>query len=205
MRMSCRMPGVVFLTVTAATMIGPVFAQQETPAAGPTLPDASGTGVKPQLVPAPQSAPPVTPPAAPPQAAPQAGSARSASVIARVNLRGGPSTDAMVITTIPAGTSVQVGDCTGEWCMVTWNGSSGFAIARSLNLSGTAQAKTRRAQPGYAGWRPPGYSGPSTVYAGPPAVYGAPAYYPPPAVVYGPGYYYDYYGPRYYYGWRRGW
>jgi hypothetical protein len=138
-------------------------------------------------------------------AAPQAtpgGSARSAIVTANVNLRGGAGTDAEVITTIPAGSRVRVTDCSGEWCMVTWNGRSGFAIARNLDIGGARHARSYRAPPGYAGGPPPGYpDGPPAVYeAGPPVIYGAPAYYPPP-VVYGPGYYY---GPRYY-GWRRRW
>jgi hypothetical protein len=111
-------------------------------------------------------------------------------------------TDAEVITTIPAGSRVRVTDCSGEWCMVTWNGRSGFAIARNLDIGG-AHARSYRAPPGYAGGPPSGYpDGPPAVYeAGPPVIYGPPAYYPPPVVVYGPRYYY---GARYY-GWRRRW
>jgi Bacterial SH3 domain len=197
MRMSSRMLGATLFAVAAAAMATPVFAQQDPPAAGQAPPEANGPGAPTQDAP-----PPGPPPGAAPQATP-GGPARSAIVTANVNLRGGPGTDAEVITTIPAGSRVRVTDCSGEWCMVTWNGRSGFAIARNLDIGGARHARSYRAPPGYAGGPPPGYPDrPPAVYeAGPPVIYGAPAYYPPPVVVYGPGYYY---GPRYY-GWRRRW
>jgi uncharacterized protein YraI len=104
-------------------------------------------------------------------------------VTANVNLRSGPGTDSNIIATIPGGSTVHITSCSGEWCAVTWNGQSGYAIARNLG-SGRRVAQYRQ-QPYYEG--------------GPPVVYGPPVYYPP-AVYYGPGFYY---GPRYYYG--RGW
>jgi hypothetical protein len=120
-------------------------------------------------------------------------------VSAKVNLRSGPGTDSEVLATIPAGSAVQVGKCEGEWCAVTWNGQSGYAIARNLNLGGPRQAG---AYP-----RPPGGYPEGTEY--PPGAYGpgyAPGYVYGPPVVYGPAYYY---GPRTYYyggwGWRRHW
>jgi hypothetical protein len=127
-------------------------------------------------------------------------------VAAKVNLRSGPDTSSEIITTIPAGTTIRVGECDGEWCKVIWNGHSGFAIARNLNLGGQRQAGIYpgEAQPGKPGG--PGYQGDYDDAPGP--GYG-PGYYGPPAVVYGgPAYYY---GPRVYYyprpwGWRRyGW
>ena len=199
MWMSSRLLGAAFMSVAAGAIATPAFAQQETPAAGQAVPEASGTGAKAPGMPAPEGVPPSAPPvAAPPQSTstPELRSARSAIVAAKVNLRSGPGTDTAVVTTISAGTTVQIANCTGEWCMVIWNGRSGFAIARNLNLGGTGQAKGHRVPPGYAGWRPPSYGGP-------PIAYGAPAYHQPPAVVYAPGYYY--YGRRYYYGWPRGW
>jgi len=141
-------------------------------------------------------------------------------VTASVNLRSGPGTDQEIITTIPAGSTVRVTSCTGEWCEVTWNGRSGYAIARNLSIGGPRQARTYGPQPGYPGGPQPGYPGrPQPGYPGgygpqpgnaggygpePPAVYEAPGYYAPPAVVYGPAYYGPgvvYYGP----GWRRRW
>jgi uncharacterized protein YraI len=188
MGMSFRLLRATLFAIAAAAMATPVFAQQDPPGAGQAPPEANGPGAPPQGAP-----PPGPPPGAPPQATP-GGPPRSAIVTANVNLRGGPGTDAEVITTIPAGSRVRVTDCSGEWCMVTWNGRSGFAIARNLDIGGARQARSFRAPPGYPG-------GPPAVYeAGPPVIYGAPAYYPPPVVVYGRGYY----GPRYY-GWRRRW
>jgi hypothetical protein len=100
---------------------------------------------------------------------------------------------------------VRVGECDGEWCNVTWNGHSGFAVARNLNLGGSRQAGVYPGRPGQPGGPvgPGGY--PDADYDVP--GYG-PGYYGPPGVVYGgPAYYY---GPRVYYygrpwGWRRPW
>ncbi|BDP41212.1 hypothetical protein DAETH_11810 [Deinococcus aetherius] len=47
-----------------------------------------------------------------------------------VNLRGGPSTSARVLTVIPRGTSLNVGSCT-TWCPVTYGGQKGF-VSRSV-------------------------------------------------------------------------
>jgi uncharacterized protein YraI len=168
--------------VAAAAVIAPVRAQQTPPAAGQeSAPDA-----KPQDGGAAQA--PTS------QAPARTARARSAAVAATVNLRSGPGTDSEIITTIPAGSAVRVTGCSGEWCEVTWNGRSGYAIARNLSIGAPRQARTYGPQPGYAG----GY-GPE-----PPAVYEAPGY-APPAVVYGPTYYRPgvYYGPGW--GWRRRW
>jgi SH3 domain-containing protein len=192
--------------IATAAVIAPGHAQQNPPQAGQEpVPNAS-----------PQESP-ATP--APPFRAPaRTARAGAASVVAAVNLRSGPGTDQEIITTIPGGSTVQVSGCTGEWCEVTWNGRSGYAIARNLSIGAPRQARPYGPQPGYApqpgypGGRQPGYAGgygPQPGYTGgygpePPAVYEAPGYYAPPAVVYGPGYYGPgaaYYGP----GWRRRW
>src|SRR5215813_9519669 len=44
----------------------------------------------------------------------------SAVVSTKVNLRGGLGTDSEILATIPAGSTVSVGKCEGEWCAVTW-------------------------------------------------------------------------------------
>jgi uncharacterized protein YraI len=159
---------------------------QAPPTSAPTTP-APNTSVPTYQAPSDRTA------AAPPRRPARPG---SAVVSAKVNLRSGPGTDSEVLTTIPAGSSVRVANCSGEWCTVTWNGQSGYAIARNLNLGASRQARAYPPQPGY----PDGYEG------APPVVYGEPGYYGPPAVVYGPAYYY---GPRIYYGpgwgWRRHW
>jgi hypothetical protein len=190
------------VAVATLTMIVSGRAQQDPPPAGQeAVPDA-----KPQGDPAPAAqepsaqAPIAQAPAAPLSNPPSRvaplrhGPARSASVTATVNLRSGPGTDSEVITTIPAGSTVGITSCSGEWCAVTWNGRSGYAIARNLGDGAPRQARPYGVQPGYAG---------SYELEPPPVVYGAPGYYAPPAVVYGPAYY----GPRVYYGpgWRRRW
>jgi hypothetical protein len=193
MRTSSRMTAAA-LAVAAVAVAMPALAQQEPPAAGQAPAEANGPTTPPQKAPAAEGQQP--------QAAP-GGAARFALVTANVNLRSRPGTDAEILATIPAGSRVEVTDCS-EWCMVMWNGQSGFAIARNLDIGGTRQARAHRTAPRYAG-APPGL-----YEAEPPVVYGPPVYYGPPAVVYGPGYYYwgprhyGGYGPRYY-GWHRRW
>jgi hypothetical protein len=48
------------------------------------------------------------------------------------NLRKAPGTDNDILTVIPMGTMVKVGDCRNGWCRVSWNGQDGYAIARNL-------------------------------------------------------------------------
>ncbi len=50
-----------------------------------------------------------------------------------VNMRQGPGMNYPVVTTIPGGSNVEVNNCYGEWCSVTWNGQSGYAVARNLD------------------------------------------------------------------------
>jgi uncharacterized protein YraI len=162
------------LAIAALTLAAPVFAQQPPPAVG-------------------QEAPPDAQSSAGPR------SAKTALVTANVNLRSGPGTDSEIITTIPGGSTVRITNCSSEWCAVTWNERSGYAIARNLDTGRPRQARQYRAQPRYA-------EEPDDEF-GPPVVYEQPGYYPPPPppVFYGP----RYYGPGYYYGpgwgWRRRW
>jgi hypothetical protein len=197
--------------VTAAAMAGPGHAQQSPPPEG--LQPAPGSTL--QDGPATQ---------APPAQAPfRANRARNAAVTANVNLRNGPGTDSEIVTTIPAGSTVRVTSCSGEWCEVTWNGRSGYAIARNLSIGAPRQAGPYGPglRPGYTegyGPRPgytegngprPGYTegyGPRPGYTegyGPRSGY-TEGYGPePPAVYEAPGYYAPpavVYGPGYYYG-----
>src|ERR1700674_119951 len=127
------------LAVAAVTTAAPVLAQQDQPVPGP-LPNAQAPSAPPPNAQPPGGPPPGGPPpnsqqpsAPPSQAAPvRPGAPRYALVIANVNLRSGPGTDAPLITTILGGTTVQVTGCSGEWCAVMWNGRSGYAIARNL-------------------------------------------------------------------------
>jgi uncharacterized protein YgiM (DUF1202 family) len=196
MRLNSKALGATLGVAIAAAMVAPALAQDSPPPGAQEMPPAA-----PQNMPPPGVLPPGSPPpqVAPPQAGPMAPGpgARSAFATANVNLRSGPGTDSEVIATIPGGSRLQIASCEGEWCAVTWNGRSGYAIARNLGAA-PRQARAYRPQPGYAEGSP-GYED------GPPVVYGAPRYYGPPAVVYGPGYYGygGYYGPGY--GCRRRW
>ena len=101
--------------------------------------------------------------------------AEPALATANVNLRQGPGTNYGVITTIPGGSTVDVINCSGEWCNVQWQGRGGYAVARNLDMGGGP--------------------GPGPAVVGPPG---------PPVVMVDPYPYPYYWGPRYYYGPRRG-
>ena len=159
-------------------------AAQTAPILPPT--PAQAAPILPATPPAAQAVPALPPPAPRQQAAPilpptpPAATVRMAVATSNVNLRGGPSTNAPILTTIPEGSRVQVGNCTPEWCGVSWNGRSGFAIARVFDSSVVRRVR-RPVEPVYV-QRP-------VVVAPPPVYYGSPYYYGPPVVVYGPRYY----------------
>jgi hypothetical protein len=144
-----------------------------------------------------------------------------------VNLRQGPGTSYPIITTIPGGSTVDLGGCQGVWCTVTWQGRNGFAIATSFDRGSEAAAPPGAAgpppppgeggpPPGGAppnapppgatagpppGALPPGYPPPPPGYPTPPGFYPP----PPPAYYYPYDPYYGRYYPYYGYGpyWRR--
>jgi uncharacterized protein YraI len=60
------------------------------------------------------------------------GEVKSIATSGATNLRKAPGTDSEILTLIPKGTTVKVGDCRNEWCRVSWNGQDGYAIARNL-------------------------------------------------------------------------
>ena len=133
---------------------------------------------------------------------PVCASAAPGVVNTTVNLRQGPGTGTPIIGKIPAGSPVEVGSCSGEWCQATFQRMSGYVIATALAQGGAPSSRPPGAPPppGYAG-PPPGYGPPPPGYAAPPPGYAGPPPYPYP----GPG---PYYGPYYYgYGpyWRRWW
>ena len=133
---------------------------------------------------------------------PVCASAAPGVVNTTVNLRQGPGTSTPVIGRIPAGSAVDVGACSGEWCRATFQGMSGYVIATALAQGGGPGSPPPGGPP--LGAPPPGYppQPPPPGYAGPPPGYAGPPPYPAPY----PG---PYYGGPYYYGygpyWRRGW
>ena len=136
-----------------------------------------------------------------------AAAAAPGTAVSTVNLRAEANTSSTILGKIGAGSRVEVGDCTGGWCAVTWQSKSGFVIQTSLDMSGRPVARARRVapgsqyvvpvrSPGYVPVPPPGYAAvpPAVVYA--PGYIGAPYYYGPR--------WGGYWGPRWGYGWR-GW
>jgi Bacterial SH3 domain len=134
---------------------------------------------------------------------PVCASAAPGVVNTTVNLRQGPGTSTPIVGKIPAGSQVEIGTCSGEWCQATFQGMSGYVIASALAQGGAPGGPPRGAPPpGYPPQPPPpGYAGPPPGYEGPPPGYAGPPPYPYPGP--GPGPYYG--GPYYGYGpyWRR--
>jgi hypothetical protein len=69
-----------------------------------------------------------------------AASARSALVESKLNLREGPGPHHRVLLVIPAGTTVTVGECRGEWCQVEYRGQRGYASGALLKGGDSAFA-----------------------------------------------------------------
>ena len=112
-----------------------------------------------------------------------AAAAAPATVSTDLNMRSGPGTQYGVVATIPAGATVDVGGCTGSWCQVNFDGTSGYASASYL--SGGAAAT-----PSVGVAVAPGYVYDDDYYD-----YG---------YTYGPSFGF-YAGPRYRHGWRGHW
>jgi hypothetical protein len=55
--------------------------------------------------------------------------------IRQTYLRKAPRTDGEILTLLPMGTSVGIGDCRGGWCRVSWNGQDGYVIGRNLGTA----------------------------------------------------------------------
>jgi len=133
-----------------------------------------------------------------------AANAAPAYVKSTVNLRSGPATTNDIVGKIPGGSRVEANNC-GDWCEVTWQGKSGFAIKSALDTSGRVPAAPRvvRGAPRAA---------PYDDEDDDEVLVGGPAYYYGAPVV---GYPYPYYRPYGYYrfrvygyrygGWRRRW
>ena len=70
---------------------------------------------------------------------------------ADLNLRSGPGTSYRVVDTMPAGARVDIRSCSGAWCRVAFQGTTGYAAANLL--SGTAGGYAyRSAPPGLRIW-----------------------------------------------------
>jgi hypothetical protein len=183
------------LTLAAIVFAAPALAQEGEPGGNPPGEPQSAAPASP---PVPPGAPPMSP-APPPEEAKgaEAGAPmKSAYVPSRLNLRQTAGVDSSIMTVIPAGSMVQVADCTNGWCSVEYQGQHGYAIATGLGIGRVRHADYHGPPPdGHRPGEPP-YGGAPAYYGPPPVYYGAPYYY------YGPRYYY-YYGPRW--GYYRPW
>ena len=72
-----------------------------------------------------------------------AANAAPAYVKSTVNLRSGPATTSDIVGKIPGGSRVEANNCS-DWCEVTWQGKSGFAIKSALDTSGRVPAAPAR-------------------------------------------------------------
>lgn len=62
----------------------------------------------------------------------RAGELKPSATVGETNLRTTPRGDGAIVTRIPKGATVEIGDCHNGWCWVSWNGQSGYAVARNL-------------------------------------------------------------------------
>jgi uncharacterized protein YraI len=88
-----------------------------------------------------------------------------------LNVRSGPGTEYEVIGAIPAGATVDVRGCTGNWCRVRFSGGSGFAsrsyLAMAEGGAAVAVVPGQAYEPYYDDYYDYGYYGPSVgFYAG---------------------------------------
>jgi uncharacterized protein YraI len=65
-------------------------------------------------------------------------SAREGTTTTELGLHSGPAGNTELLLTMPAGSKVYVGVCSGGWCKVTWKSYSGYAIQSHLVISAAA-------------------------------------------------------------------
>ena len=88
--------------------------------------------------------------------------ALTALAVSDVKVRQGPGTNYRIVGIIPGGSTVEVSGCRGRWCMIAWQGHTGYATAasftgsapppgaggRARSLRATLRAAARRRLPG---------------------------------------------------------
>jgi uncharacterized protein YraI len=60
------------------------------------------------------------------------GCSESGIVGRSVALRQTPTSDSIILATIPTGSAVEVKNCTNGWCHVGWQGRDGYILAKTL-------------------------------------------------------------------------
>jgi len=100
-----------------------------------------------------------------------AGAAAAMPAVAQtdLNVRSGPGTQYPVVGSIPAGETVEAGNCTGSWCQVSFSGGSGYAKRGNLAMAGAVPGVGVAVAPAYTydddyayagGYYDDGYYGP---------------------------------------------
>ena len=56
-------------------------------------------------------------------------------------LRAAPSSNTELLLTIPAGSAVTIGSCSGGWCRVTWNSYSGYTLKGGLVVTAATRIR----------------------------------------------------------------
>ncbi len=74
-------------------------------------------------------------------------SARNVQIDSKLNLRDGPSLQRRVVMVMPAGATVKVGDCRGEWCQDEFRNQRGYANSAILGGGDVAYAAAPQAAP----------------------------------------------------------
>jgi hypothetical protein len=129
-----------------------------------------------------------------------AASAKPVTLGADTNMRQAPGTTSGVVTLMPKGSAVEVGQCDAGWCKVTFDGKDGYAIGRNVGEARPAAGNSYAAD---LSTRPPPrtahrYVQDEYVEDDGPVIYGPPGYLvaapPPPPVYYT---YYPYPRPVY--------
>jgi uncharacterized protein YraI len=77
-------------------------------------------------------------------AAGSAAAAKPFTLPAETNLRAAPGTRSEVVSLMPKGAEVEVGECDAGWCKVSWEGKEGFAIGRNLGMEAPREASSPR-------------------------------------------------------------
>jgi hypothetical protein len=75
-------------------------------------------------------------------------------VTRQVNLQQAPTSESAVLASIPRGRAVKVEKCTNGWCYVSWNGRSGYILAKDVSIGVPTRRSTdadRQGAPGEAG------------------------------------------------------
>lgn len=76
-----------------------------------------------------------------------AAAAKPVTLPAETNLRAAPGTKSEVVTLIPKGSEVEVGECDAGWCKVKFGDKEGFAIGRNVGEAPAKTAARPHAQP----------------------------------------------------------